>query len=176
MFVKGMSKREKTILSATAVVLAMASAYVLVIEPALSGSISLDRKIAVKSAELERDRAILARYSAAGKTDKGYPPDGKNMSEEEHTAGVISAVESLSRENSCPITSLKPRMPKKMGGYRDISIEVTVEGGMDGLSKFIYGVETSKERLKIRQFNISSRSSSSEGLRAVVLISKLIPA
>ena len=97
---------------------------------------------------------------------------GKN--EEEEFASALGELEDLSQKSSCRIVNVKPRASKRLGNYREISFEVTTEGNINELSRFIYEVETSERYLRIRRFTMVSKSGQAGSLKATFLISKII--
>jgi hypothetical protein len=175
MLIKNLTKREKYIAAATIIVAAAAILYVFILEPISGRWSGLDKGIASKRAELEKDSRVLlmekklqTEYAGVSKYLKGA------RSEDEAVADAMSYVENTSRNDSCLIASIKPIGVKKSGSYKEILIDVTAEATMAQFSKFLYDIETPKEMiLTVKRFVITPKSGQPNVLKGSFLISRL---
>lgn len=173
--IKNLSKREKYIAAATVTVAAAAILYIFILEPITSRWSDLDKGIATKQSEFEKDSKILLKkksleseYAGISKFLKGA------QSEDEAVASAISYIENTSKSDSCLIASVKPVGSKKVGSYKEILIDVTAEATMAQFSKFLYDIETPKEMvLTVKRFVITPKSGQSNVLKGSFLISRL---
>ena len=175
MFIKNFSGRERTLLIGAVIIAVMALLYVLVLEPLAIQWKSLDSQIDAKVTALMKDTRLLAMYSALERDYekyRGFIDAGKD--EDEEITSALGEIESISQESACYIVNVKPRSAKTVGNYKEISFEVTTEGTIGEIARFIYEIEMSEKYLRIRRFTILSKSGPAGNLKAVFLISKII--
>lgn len=171
------SKREKTLLFISVGVAAAAVFYNVIVEPLVIKWKTVNGQIEAKIILLSKNKGLLSRYKTLEEEYINYPvllKSGRN--EEEELAGALGEIEGISKKTACFIINIKPKASKKFGNYKEISFDVTTEGSIDEISRFMYEIETSEKILRIRQFTITSKSGTSKNLKASFLISKIMPA
>jgi hypothetical protein len=176
MFIKNMSKRERSIALAAISFVAAAILYNLMIDPVIRSWQELNAEIESKSSALKNQMAMLSARDAIAATyskfDK-YVKSGK--SEEETIADTLLYLEGLSRGDSCLVVNIKPIGTKKYVSYKELLIELSSEGSVKQFTKFLYDVENTKNMiLKVRHFILTSKAGQEGALRGNFLISKLI--
>jgi len=175
MSIKNFSKREKTLVSVCLAFGGMALLYALIIEPSFVHWKMMNDEIEAKTSAVIKNTRLLAMYKILKKEYAGYK-DLVEVSdnEEEVFAKALAEIENLSQQSSCYIANVKPRASKELGTYKEISFEVTAEGDISQLSRFMYEIETSNECLRIRHFTILSKTGPSGGLKGIFIINKII--
>jgi len=176
MFIKNMTKRERAIAIATVSLVAGAVLYNFMIDPIARTWQSLNGEIEAKASALKNDIGIIASrktIEADYAKFSGYAISGKT--EEETTAETLSYLEDLSRGDSCAVSNIKPVGAKDFGAYKELLIELSSEGTMGQLAKFLFDIENAKGMiLKVRHFVLTSRTGQDGALRGTFLVSKII--
>ena len=175
MFIWNLAKREKVLLSICIILATIAIAYSLAIEPVIVHWKTLNNQIESKAILLIRNTKLLNMYKTLKEEYVQYRDFIKvSENEERELAKALGEMENISKKSSCYIANVKPRTSKKLGSYKEISFEVTAEGSINELSRFMYEIETSKEYLRIRRFIITSKSGPARRLKGTFLISKIL--
>jgi len=174
MFIKNLNQREKNILIVCVVVAFGAAVYVMVIEPAATYWKTQNGELEAKIGQFEKDKRILNTYKKFGSEYSRYQDFVVSSSgEEEESRKVLGEIERISKESSCYVSNVKPQMSKKIDRYKEIFFEITTEGNIGQITKFLYSVETSTERLRVKRFTIIPKSGGAT-LKGTFIISKLI--
>lgn len=141
------SDREKYLALGTVSVVSAAIVYALIINPIAAKWKDLNNQIRAKTTMLERDsklaanqKAIEAEYARFSKPSKG----AKSIDQE--TADALAFIESVSKNDACFIVNIKPVDVEDTAARKEIFIDVTVEGNIAQLSKFLYDVENPREK------------------------------
>ena len=169
------SKREKTLVVICVAAILVAVIYGFILEPIVNRWSGFDGKIRSKKAMLVKNTKLIRNYKALEaeyETYRDYIKTGRN--EEEELAKALAEVDSISKKASCDIINVKPRTPKDLGSYKEIFFEVTTAGSVPELAKFLHGVESSTETLRVKHFTISAKSNTPNKLKGVFLISKIV--
>ncbi len=176
MIIKNMTKRERYIALAAVSFIAAAVVYNFVIDRIVRQWQSLNGQMGSKVSVLKRDIGILAsRKTLEANYEKfsKYIKSGK--SEEESAAETLSYLENLSRNDSCLILNIKPLGFRSLVSYKEMLIDLSCEGGISQLTKFLYDIENTKDAiLKVSHFVLTSKAGQDSALRGSFLISKII--
>jgi len=173
---KNLSPRERNAALATAAVLAVAIAYNLVIDPIVREWQSLNFQISSKTKTLKKDLIIL---SMEEELDRNYSKFSKYIrsarSQDEEVADLLAYLESVSRNDSCLITNIKPVGAKEYAAYKEVLIDISAEADASRFLKFLYDIENSKNMiLKVRRLTLTSMMGQANALRGSFIISKTI--
>ena len=171
------SKREKIIAAVTASLIVIILVISLIIEPVSRARSRLDEEIAAAEGALAKDIRLLAAYKTSGRNTAAVTTlsgqGGKTV--EEETSALLEWIEEVSRGASCSITSIKPLGAKALGPYKDVSVEIIVEGNIVQIANLMYEAERSADiPMRIRRFSISAKASSGGILRGSFLVSRFI--
>jgi len=173
---KNLNKREKNLLGATLLVVSSALLYKFIIDPIFSRWVNLNDEIESKINILKKDSGILSKYkileaeyaelSKYVKSAKGEKADASD---------ILSYVENISKNDSCCIVNIKPIGTRNLSSYKEVLIDITVEATMEQFSKFLYDIENSKNMLlRVKQFNINSKTGQAGTLKGTFLVSKIL--
>ena len=174
MFLRDLSKREKIIMFVTAALIVAALTYNLAIEPLVERWRTLDAQIAAKVTVLMKNKLLLQKYKSLESEYTKYPALlDEGISEGGDLAITLREIENISKKSSCHIANVKPQTSKKLGKYKEISFDLSVEGGIEEITRFLYEVETSKNCLRVRRFSITPKSGDPTKLKGTLLVSKL---
>ncbi|MDD5423054.1 MAG: hypothetical protein PHT32_06520, partial [Candidatus Omnitrophica bacterium] len=156
MFIKNLSKREKTIAAFAVSMILAAVIYSFLVDPILSRWRTADDDIKSGAVMLEKDMKMLAAYKDIEADYRKYSKYVKSAkSEDESVAEVLTHIETISRNDSCLIVNIKPVGARNVGSYREVLVDVTAEATMENFSKFLYDIENSPNMiLGVRRFTL----------------------
>ena len=176
MLIENLTKRERYIALAAISIALTALIYNFVIEPIAKRWIHLNDEIESRISIFRKDSKLLSMYKTLEADYTKFSKYAKSTKrEEEELAAILTEIETISRNNSCLIASIKPLGTRKLPSYKEILIDATIEADIKQFSKFLYDIETSKNMiLKVRRFTISSKSGQMDTLRGTFLISKIL--
>jgi Tfp pilus assembly protein PilO len=176
MAILNLNKREKVLAGFCIAVVGLAIVYNLVVEPLARRWEGLGEEISARKASLIKKTRLANEYEALETEYVGFRDFIETSSNEEEAGiNIIGEIENISKKSACRIINAKPRSSKKLGNYKEISVEVTAKGTTDELTRFLYGVEASPEYLTVKQFTIKKRRSGRGSvLSAEFLITKII--
>jgi len=153
----------------------IAIVYNLLIDPVVSRWKTLNGQIKLKTVLIQKNTRLLRMCEELQDEYEKYQGSIKTSgNEEEELAKSLGEIENISQRSACYIENIRPRASKKAGKYREISLEVAAEGGIDEVSRFLYEIETSKQCLRVKRFTIIPKSGPQTVLKGTFLISKII--
>lgn len=176
MFIRNLSTRERYIALATFLIILVALTYNFIIEPVSRRWVHLDNEIASKINTLKKDSKLLSMYKTLESDYAKVSQYVKSQKrEEEELTAILTEIETVSRNSSCLIVSIKPIGTKNFPSYKEVLIDATAEANINQFSKFLYEMENSKNMiLKVKRFTLSSKSGQQDTLRGAFLISKIL--
>ena len=174
-FIRNLSGKERTLVYIAMMLGAVAVIYNMAISPIITHRRALGQEVRAKTTVLKRNVKLLGMYKPLEEKYIKYDDLIEiSASEEEELSEALSVIENLSKKDSCYIANIKPLAAKKVGNYKEISFDVTVEGNIDNFARFLYDLETSRENLRVRHFTITPISGVSADLRIALRVSKII--
>jgi len=175
--IRKLSKREGIIACAVALVIVAAVTYNMIVEPLVLGWHRLDNQIRKKASDLIKDNKLLSRKISESDYAKFSAYAEAKKKEEEDVSDALTLVESVCRENSCKIVSIRPGSAKTSGRIKEIMIDMDIEAPIGSLANFFYDIETTPAMaLKINKFTINSTSDSRGTVKCALSIGRLLAA
>jgi len=176
MMFKNLNKRERNLAGATLLIVSLAFFYKFIIDPIFTGWVNLNDEIESKTNVLKKDSGILSKYkileaeyaelSRYVKSSKGEKADA---------ADILNYIENISKNDSCYLVNIKPIGTRNLSSYKEVLIDVTAEATMEQFSKFLYDIENAKDMLlRVKQFNINSKTGQAGTLKGTFLVSKIL--
>jgi len=98
-----------------------------------------------------------------------------NASEEEEMAMLLDELEKLASSSSVRITNIKPRQSRESGYYKKYVVEVESEGNISGFSKFLYGIQNSRQFLDVEKLSLTTKGASSDLLKGQMVVVRILP-
>lgn len=90
-------------------------------------------------------------------------------------ANFLKEIGAKARDNGVSLVDLKPQgKASKTADYKKYLIDLSVEGNMEQIVGFIYGMETSGYSLKVERCSISPKAQDSPILKGEMLVSGII--
>lgn len=175
MQIHNLSKREKTLVIGTITLAIVVGLYVFVIEPSLRAWFSVDDSIQAYENKLVKNLRLVARYNILKHEYEKYPELLESTSDEEQKfTSIFNEIEAVSKHSNCRIINAKPRAAKKYDDYKELSYDISLEGTIIDISKFVHEIEKSKVILRIKHLTITAKSEGSDMLKANLIINKII--
>jgi Tfp pilus assembly protein PilO len=170
-----LSKREKTILFGTALVLGGLFLDRLVMHPIAEKLETIDRSIREEEAAVKRSLHILVqknRILAESKEFGEFSVEAQDP-EQEMTA-LLKEIESLADRASVSLIYVKPANTAEEKGMKKYLASLECESQMEQVAAFFHSVESSPKLLKIEKFDIQPKSRESSIARCSITISKTV--
>lgn len=175
MFSYQFSKREKITLGLTTVILAGFLVYNFVFNPLIERLNNLNQQIILKEAKLKKHLKILSEEPSIESAFKNYADYIKQTtSEEQEMASLLSKIETVASQVNIHISDMKPRKPKSSDFYKILSVEIEAEGELEALMQFIYTLQNTPHLLKAEKLRLEKQSKRTTGLKAYLVVNKLL--
>ena len=170
-----LSKREKTIVYAAALVVFFASVDRLVYYPVVNRFKELDQEILLLENQVKDNRSNLAERESVLKTYSVY--DGYALSagsDEEEVAYLLNEIEVLARKTGLSLVNVKPKPLTKAEYWKKYPVEVEVETEWVPLIKFIHGLYSSKYLLRVKHLRLMPKGRRSTRVKGYLVIDKSV--
>lgn len=133
---------------------------------------------------LETEREVVLKDINRGqnqmKERKRLTPQWKNMlnaglkdDPASAESQVLHALRDWARESGLTLSSLKPERPESKESLKEVLVQATATGGMEGVAKFMYKIQSAKFPLKVTEFQTSARNDTNDALTLQVKVSTL---
>ncbi|MBI3617629.1 MAG: type 4a pilus biogenesis protein PilO [Candidatus Omnitrophica bacterium] len=170
-----LSKKEKIGLSAALAFLALAFLDRLLISPVRTKFNALNQQIRISEKQLGGDMRNINQKKFIGEEYEQYLPYiRRSGSDEEEVAKILGEIEALARKSSVYLVDMKPRKPREVEFYKEYTVEIEAEGGMESLMSFIYQLNTSSQLLRVETLRLNLTKGDSNVLSASMLITKVL--
>ncbi|MCX5655797.1 MAG: hypothetical protein NTY65_14255 [Planctomycetota bacterium] len=171
-----LSKRERFIIAATVIIVALLVLDRYVVSPLLE---CCDRAAALKEsklADIQRGQDLLARKREIGPKWREMIAGGLKRDPAEAESQILRAVGDWARDAGLKMSSLKPeRLPDKRS-LQEISFQAAGTGSMNAVSRFLWRLETSKVPIRIKELQLGSRKEGTDDLTLQLRLSTLYQA
>jgi len=116
--------------------------------------------------------ALELRSSVQETYDKEKARILASGSDTQELGDLFREIESLSRIAGVRIASMSPRGEGTYEFYKKYSVDVTVEGSVISVSRFLHAIETSQKLLKVERLKLDALSGNR--LKAMLLITRTL--
>lgn len=169
-----LSPRERGFVVLTSTVVGLALGYQFLLEPFVSRFNELRNTLQTQTLQLEKNRRLIAERE---KTQKrlAMVVSGLKMkgSEEEEIADFLSRVEQMAGQAALPLKGLRPRPATSLGPYRVFAVEVSAEGQMEQVTRFLEELQKSAQIVRVDRMQLAVKGGSSDLLEASLTLSIL---
>jgi len=86
---------------------------------------------------------------------------------------VLHALRDWARESGLTLSSLKPERPESKESLKEVQVQATATGGMDGVAKFLFKAQSAKFPLKVTELQTSARNDANDALTLQIKFSTL---
>jgi hypothetical protein len=168
-----LSKRERLIILATAIVVAMLVLDRYAVTPLLEAREVLEAQKQVLVADLARAGALLARKHQTQPKWKEMLAGGLQSDPAEAESQILHAVRNWSMEAGLRLSSVKPeRLPEKTA-LPEIAFQAVGTGSMSAVSRFLWRLETAKVPIRVKELQVGARKEGTDDLTLQVRLSTL---
>ena len=152
------------ILIATGAIILSSVVFSVFLDPFFSKNEELDRQIKVTRLKLEKYLNLLDRKEELGKKYEKYASfSGQAAEVQDALVSALAELEGLTKESGIHIIDIRPEAaPKKTGALKEVIIELKSEGALEGLLRFVYGLENSPSLLRIKKLQVDAKSGSTD--------------
>ena len=176
MTLKKLNSREKFLAALTVGASLIVGLYFLAYDPLIKKLGDLNQGIQEKELMLRRGVALESKKDKLNdeyKNVQGFlTTDG---SDEELVASFLKEIGAKARENSVSLIDLKPQAKAiKLKEYKKYLIDLSIEGNMEQIIRFIHGLETSGYVLRAERCVLRPKAEDSVILKAEMMISGII--
>jgi hypothetical protein len=173
----GLSGRQQVGL-AVALALAVVAGFNLAAVPIRKWFVTTEGEIKVESRQLARNRKILEPVLTEA-VEKAYREMEavlkKKGSTAEETAAMFGTLDTLAREARVTLAGVKPQETQNGVEGETYRVDLEIEADMPGLLKFLHGVESSPQVLRVDQLQIQPVTRpDAPPLKGQMTISKLV--
>lgn len=163
-----LSRRERTILVLTSVVVCLAAIDRFIYQPITRQFVSLDLEIQTSEHQIRKNlRALAIRERVIQEHRKFTVFQTSAGSDEEETSRLLSEVEGLARESDLYLINMKPQAIVKSEVGKRYAVEIEIKGEMADLIRFLYGLHHSKHLLIGEQFRLASEKAAVRGYLSI---------
>jgi len=135
----------------------------------------LNNEIFIQERKLQKYLHILSKEDLVTGEYKKYTEGiSQDHSEEEEKLELLSEIEKIARNASLLLKDIKPGVTKKIGLYKEYTIEIEVESEISYLVDFIYQLERTSRLLRIDGFQLRPKEKKSVILKAQMTITEVV--
>jgi Tfp pilus assembly protein PilO len=159
-------------------VLAMAVGAGVVLGPVRNAFALADESIARQEDKLVRNLRMIAPASK-DEVVKAYSGFGsavaKQGSTAEGRAAMLAEIEKEASDSGVALSATKPREPRVEKDFEEHQVGIDVEGNMKSIVRFLYGIESSPQLLRVEKLVLDAKAGGEAGvLRGSLVVSKLV--
>lgn len=133
---------------------------------------------------LETERGVVLKQISSGqnqlKERKRLTPQWKEMLNSglkddpaSAESQILHALRDWARETGLTLSSLKPDRPESKESLKEVQVQATATGGMDGIARFMWKLQAAKFPLKVTEFQTSARNDANDALTLQIKVSTL---
>jgi general secretion pathway protein M len=163
--------REKLVIIAGGVVVALVLFYRFGLSPALERLRTLDRLVAVKERDLHEMKTLRETYLA----QKGLMEEvNRSLAQRGQDFAIFSFLEELANKTGIKnnIIYMKPALTTPGELFRESSVEMRLEGiALQQLTRYLYDIEQAPQLLRIRRMHIKPRPANPDQLDVTFQVS-----
>ncbi|MCX5697178.1 MAG: GspMb/PilO family protein [Candidatus Omnitrophica bacterium] len=159
---KILSKRERTFFYLTVAVVVFCVAINFFNGSFWQKNITLNREIALTRQKLKKCLRLLSqKESIQNRYNRVAAHPDLSMPQGDVFVATLSELEKMAQDAGVRIVDIRPQDVSKGGGlYKEIAVDLRAEGDIEGYFKFIYNLENSLSLLRVRKFQLSSKTNS----------------
>jgi general secretion pathway protein M len=163
--------REKLVIIAGGVVVALVLFYRFGLSPALERLRTLDRLVAVKERDLHEMNTLRETYLA----QKGLMEEvNRSLAQRGQDFAIFSFLEELANKTGIKnnIIYMKPALTTPGELFRESSVEMRLEGiALQQLTRYLYDIEQAPQLLRVRRMHIKPRPANPDQLDVTFQVS-----
>lgn len=156
---KFLTKREQLILFLTVGIIVFGVVFSVFLSPLIQKDENLNREISLTRSKLKKYSRLLTQkdyiQEKYNKLSAGLVPPENN---ERGVESGLSEMENIAKASNVHIVDIRPQSQKGAASSKETYVDIRAEGNLESFLRFIYGIENSLSVLKIKKFQLNSRS------------------
>ena len=169
------SKREKAVFFAALVFVGFSLSDRLILSPILKKMQIYSQEIKATEYEMIKNTKILQQRARIEAEEKRYAEYSSiARTDEEETATLLREIERLATRSTVYLNDLKPSGIQEEGMVKKFRVNVSCEGDMEKIIRFMHLIEDSNIIMQITAFDMGPKSTQSKINRCDLLISKIV--
>jgi general secretion pathway protein M len=152
-----LGRREKLVISAGAVAVALLLFYRFGLLPAIERLRTLDRLVAIKERDLHQMKTLRETYLAQKRLMEEV---SRSLAQRGQDFAIFSFLEDLANKTGIKgnIKSMTPAPTTQGELFRETSVEMRLEGiALQQLTRYLYDIERAPQLLRVRRMHIKPR-------------------
>ena len=171
-----LSRRERRVVFLVTAVLGLFFSDYAVIHPIQRNSQALNQKITLEEKQLFKNMQNVAQKSSV---DAFYlrllgDIDVPNTTDEEIRSSMLHDIELLARSSDVYLSEVKPQVSNEHEHFREFSVRMQVEGGMDKIISFFAELVKTKKLYYVENFQVQPHREDVNKVKATVSIARAV--
>lgn len=156
-----LSLRERGLFFLTSGIIAAALLVSLVLDPLASRWKKTAEALSSQTLRFEKYRRLLSQRERIEKRFSQVAAQVKMQgSQEEEMASFLSFLEQIAGKAGLPLKELRPRPVTSQGDFRVFLVEVSAEGKMDQMTRFLYELQTATSAIRVNRMQLAVKGGS----------------
>lgn len=168
-----LSKREKGFVLATVAVCGILLLDQYVLTPLLEEQDALHAERDKIVTELDRARKIMAERKQLAPKWHNMLNSGLKSDPSEAEGDLLHALRDWAKAAGFTLTSVKPDRPESKEQLKEIHVQATGTGSMSDVAKFLFKLQSASFPLKLTEFQLGTRSNTTNELALQIKLSTL---
>jgi len=168
-----MSKREKALVFGTLGVLLLLAADYYVLSPFLERQELLQAQREQILSDIGRARKLVNERKELAPKWNSLVSNGLKGGPSEAEGQVLHALKDWAKETGLTLSSIKPDLPESKEQLKEIHVQATGTGPLDGVAKFLWKMQSAAFPLKVVEFQLGSRTDGADDLSLQIKASTL---
>jgi hypothetical protein len=160
---KSLSQREKIFLVATVSLMFFAVAFNVFVVPMLSRNVQLNKNILASRSKLIKYMRLIKHKDLIENKYAQFNQAQGSTGSSNRIITALAQLQDLAHNAGVLIVDIRPQGDYEQApGAEEITIDLRVEGAIQGLMKFVYNLENSLSLYDIKALQINSKANSSD--------------
>jgi Tfp pilus assembly protein PilO len=168
-----LTQREKILVFGTLGVLLLLVADYYVLTPFMERQDVLQALREQVSADMGHARKLAAERKELAPKWHSLVSNGLTGDPSEAEGQLLHAVKDWARESGFTLSSVKPDLPGSKEQLKEIHVQATGSGAMDGVARFLWKMQAAAFPLKVVEFQLGSRTDGTNDLSLQLKVSTL---
>ena len=175
-FISSLNENQKKLLVIAVVIVIAALFDRLLITPTMSRLSSIEGDITKEEATIRQDIHFLGYKDRIVKESQEIDPYlTKNMStDEEMIAGFLKKIEVLAGQSKVTLIKINPAPGEQDAEYWKYQADLECSGDLADVISFMHMINANSELMKVLKFNISSKKTDTDEIKATMTVEKIV--
>lgn len=171
-WLEGLAPRERLLVAAACVALAVVLVLAAVVQPLRSAASSAEARARSAAEQLEALQELRARYDEANARVAGVESRIRSGPQGE----IFTTLETMARESAVQVDSMEPRTTPASEHYRENKVQVALKGvTLAQTVNYLHRIESAPQLLSVKSLRMRSRRDDPELLDVTFTVSSFEP-